>query len=966
MFFLLYIRSIFLQYYAFHYRKKINFATLLYQTLILMKILLPKVQIIQTLLLWVGCLMFCVGMNSCARSEDTFHIGVSQCSSDDWREQQNMEMEHELLLHDNVTMELRSAKDNREQQLKDIEYFLDQKVDLLVVSPMEAEAFTDILSRAVKQNIPVVLFDRKTSGDSYTSFIGGNNVEIGTYLAEYVITQLPKGGKILEFTGSMDSSPAVLRHEGLLKGLKGHPEITICASVDGQWNASVAASKTDSLLKLYPDADLIVAHNDRMAISVKEKIDALYPGNHMRAIGVDGIYNVGLKAITEGKLDASVTYPTGGEFIIQTAVRILQEEEYQRDNILETYVISNKEDAELSRAFLRGIDREVEKVKKLKDKVDYFWRLNNLETTLLYVLLALLLVTLGLFVALFRSYQFKKKVNERLKNQQITLVKQRDDLLKLTHELEQATLAKLMFFTNISHDFRTPLTLISAPIERVLQKENLAQEEHKLLKMAHRNVGVLLRLVNQILDFRKTESDKMELHLKVVDLKKILQDWHDSFLSMADKKEISLVFQAQDGDYLNRVDVNKLERIFYNLVGNAFKYTPKGGTISILLSQDNQQMVIKVCDTGTGIDEKHIQRIFENYYQVDSANHEGTGLGLALAKSFVELHGGSIRGENQTEGSGSVFTISLPMRDTDGQLEDKDYNYRLNPEAESPEIEEEDAVEQLTVTEDEPKPIVLVIDDNADIRVFLYTLLKSKYRIIRAKNGLEGLQKATETIPDVIICDVMMPVMDGLECCQKLKTGAATSHIPVLMLTSCSLDEQRVKGLEEGADVYLAKPFNSQVLMAQIESLLKNHIRVKDFYQASLPPVEQIPGEIEKKAQEEETRLSKYDKNFIEKIQQLIANHLSDSTYSVERMASDVCLSRTQLFRKCKSLVGESPVELLRNTRLKAAQQLLVQGEGPISKVAELVGFTDPSYFTKCYKGYFGSTPRTEQQETAK
>lgn len=909
-----------------------------------------------------SCLLLCLVLNSCSNPKKAFLIGVSQCSSDDWREQQNKEMEHELLLHDDVVMELLSAKDDRNQQLKDIQYFLEKKVDLLVVSPMEAETFTDILTKAVKQGTPVVLFDRKTSGDSYTSFIGGNNVEIGTYLAEYVVSQLPKGGKILEFTGSMDSSPAVLRHEGLVKGLKGHPEITICASVDGQWNAGVAASKTDSLLKLYPDADLIVAHNDRMAISVKEKIDALYPGNHIKTIGVDGIYNVGLKAITEGKLDASVTYPTGGEIIIQTAVRILQGEEFQRDNILETYVISNKEDAELSRAFLRGIDREVEKVKKLKDKVDYFWRLNNLETTLLYVLLAFLLATLGLFVALFRSYQFKKRVNERLKNQQVTLVKQRDDLLKLTHELEQATLAKLMFFTNISHDFRTPLTLISAPIERVLQKENLAQEEHKLLKMAHRNVGVLLRLVNQILDFRKTESDKMELHLKVVDMKKILQDWHDSFQSMADKKEISLVFHAQEGDYHNRIDVNKLERIFYNLVGNAFKYTPKGGTISILLSREKQQMIIKVCDTGTGIDEKHIQRIFENYYQVDAANHEGTGLGLALAKSFVELHGGTIKGENQADGTGAIFTISLPLRDAECQLEDKDYKYRLNPETENPEIEEEDTAEQLTVTEEEPKPIVLVIDDNADIRAFLYTLLKDKYRIIRAKNGLEGLQKATETIPDVIICDVMMPVMDGLECCQKLKTGAATSHIPVLMLTSCSLDEQRVKGLEEGADVYLAKPFNSQVLMAQIESLLKNHIRVKDFYQASLPPVGQIPREIVKKAQEEETRLSKYDKSFIEKLQQLIASHISDSTYSVERMASDVCLSRTQLFRKCKSLVGESPVELLRNTRLKKAQELLAQGEGPISSVAEQVGFTDPSYFTKCYKSYFGSTPRTEQK----
>lgn len=909
-----------------------------------------------------SCLLLCLVLNSCSNPKKAFLIGVSQCSSDDWREQQNKEMEHELLLHENVALELLSAKDNREQQLKDIQYFLDKKVDLLVVSPMEAEAFTDILSKAVKQGTPVVLFDRKTSGESYTSYIGGNNVEIGRYLAEYVVTQLPEGGKVLEFTGSMDSSPAVLRHQGLLNGLESHPDISICASVDGQWNGSVAASKTDSLLKIYPDADLIVAHNDRMAISVKEKVDALYPGHHIKVIGVDGIYNVGLKAITEGKLDASVTYPTGGDFIIQTAVHILNGEPFLRDNILDTHVISNKEDAELSRAFIREIDHEVENVIQMKDKVDYFWRLNNLETTLLYVLLALLLMTLGLIVALYRSYMFKKRVNEHLRVQQVTLVKQRDDLLKLTHELEQATLAKLMFFTNISHDFRTPLTLISAPIERVLQKVSPNSEEHMMLNMAHKNVGVLLRLVNQILDFRKTDSKKMELHLQAVDVKNVVKEWCDSFQSMADKKQLSLVFQAQDGDYHNMIDVNKLERIFYNLVGNAFKYTPADGTISVLLSIDKHHFVMKVCDTGTGIDVAHIQHIFENYYQVDSANHEGTGLGLALSKSFVELHGGTITGENQSMGTGTVFTITLPLRDTQGQVELQNYQHKLNPEAEIPNSDEEDAPEVLAVSEDEPKPIVLVIDDNPDIRVFLHTLLKDKYRIIRAQNGLEGLQKATEVIPDVIICDVMMPVMDGLECCQKLKTGAATSHIPVLMLTSCSLDEQRVKGLEEGADVYLAKPFNSPVLMAQLDSLLKNHIRVKDFYQSQTLSSTGKKADAVKEKPKEEVHLSKYDRNFIEKLQQLIAEHLSDSTYTVERMASDVCLSRTQLFRKCKSLVGESPVELLRNTRLKKAQELLAQGEGPISSVAEQVGFTDPSYFTKCYKSYFGSTPRTEQK----
>lgn len=916
-----------------------------------------KVLLTKVIYFWI-CFIFCILLQiSCTNVHpNNYIIGVSQCSEGSWRDKLNKEMERELLLHEGVAMELRCAHDNNQTQIEDIQYFIDKKVDLLIISPFESEAITPAVTKAFEAGIPVVLFDRKVTGDKFTAYVGGDNYDVGNKLAEYIISNLPQGGKILEFMGQMDTSPAIQRHEGLKNGLKNNPEIEISASIDLHWKGEEAAAKVDSLLTLYPDTRIIAAHSDWMAWRAKERLDSIRPGNQILCIGVDGVSEEGLTAIEQGRQDASVIYPTGGDIIMRTAIDILEGKPYRREILLKSHIVSSKEDAALSNGLIRATEREVIKVQALQQRVDFYWKQNNLETALLYTLLAFLTAALGLCYVLYRSYKYKLVVNEHLKSQQITLVKQRDELLTMTHELEQATMAKLMFFTNISHDFRTPLTLIAAPIERVIQKASLGSEDNVLLKMAHRNIGVLLRLVNQILDFRKTDSGKMELHMKPANIREVISGWFESFGSLAEKKNISLVMEADDCNYISFIDVHKLERIFYNLVGNAFKYTPAGGTITVHLSRTDDIITFKVMDTGSGIDVDKIQHIFENYYQVDSANYEGTGLGLALAKSFTELHGGTIKGENQADGTGTVFTITLPVRAVQEDTEIPILQNKLNAETENLLNDEDSIQEDLTVSDEEPKPIILVIDDNADIRVFLHMLLNEKYRVLRSVNGEDGFKKAKEVIPDAIICDVMMPVMDGLECCQLLKTDAATSHIPILMLTSCSMDEQRVQGLERGADVYLAKPFNSSVLLAQLESLLKNHIRVKDFY--SKTPLKTISvSEPDTKAKKESPRLSKYDEEFLQKLRQLVELHISDENYTVERLASDICLSRTQLFRKSKALTGESPVELLRNARLLKARDLFEAGEGPIAAVALKVGFTDPSYFTKCYKSRFGSTP---------
>ncbi len=966
----------------------------------------------------IGFVAFLLSSCTSAR-EPRYRIGVSQCSEGPWRAKQNAEMERELLLHDGISMELICCHDNSQQQIKDIRYFIDQKVDLIIVSPNEPEDVTPAVAEAFDAGIPVVVFDRQVLGDKYTAFVSGDNEGAGRLLARYALSlsnpsnpsnlsnpsNPSKKVGILELTGLMTTTPAQMRHRGIVEELEGHPQAKLLASVDAHWSGDDAAALMDSLLTCYPDVDVVVAHSDWMASRAKMKANELKPGNHIRFAGIDGIVGPGegIEAIELGRLDASATYPTGGDIIMQTAIRILEGEPYEKETLLESHLVSSVQEAMLTSSMQRAIDKEAEDIRALRGRMDYYWQLHSLEKALSRALGALLVLALGFILMLYLFYRVSRRTGQSLTRQRATLKEQRDQLLALTRELEEANNAKMNFFTNVSHDFRTPLTLISAPIEQLAKDERLQDpKQRQLLQLAQRNIGLLRRLVNQILDFRKAESGKTSLDLQPIDLSSLLSAWTDSFQGLAAKKQIQLTYETRGKDFQTMADEAKMERIFYNIMGNAFKFTPDGGSISVSLAHAGDKYIMCIGDTGPGIPTSDIQKIFDSYYQVGSRRFEGTGLGLALAKNFVELHGGTIRAENQPTGTGSVFTITLPARPiAEGQrtipfipsdlsnLTNLDNPGSPNALPSALDLDMLEAQEDLTTSDDEPKPIALIIDDNSDIRLFLRTLLSDKYRVLSAANGEEGLRKAQETVPDIIICDVMMPVMDGLECCRRIKTTPATSHIPVLMLTACSMDEQRVRGLEEGADAYIAKPFSSAVLLAQMDSLISNRARVRESVapiagsistkpdapvaadkpslkgpNTSAPSLGRDQGEPSPRRDQKEPaaapvppRISKYDEEFLEKLHQLIERNLSNENYSIELLASDICLSRTQLFRKCKALTGVSPVELLRNTRLEAARQLLAEGKGSVAEVASLVGFADASYFTRCYKAFFGTTP---------
>lgn len=946
-----------------------------------------KSNIILILLLTILSLV-----TSCSDKETmTYRIGVSQCSSDAWRTKLNEEMRRELLFHPGITLEVRSADADDIKQAEDIDYFISQKVDLLIVSPNKAAELTPAVSRAFDAGIPVIVADRKVTGEKYTAFVGGDNLAVGELMAQYLQMQLPQGGKVLEVMGLAGSTPSELRHEGMVNALGDRIGQYEFVQAEGDFFEDKARNAVAEILPQNTDIDIVLAQNDLMAIGAREAIDSLMPGHAIIFMGVDGLTGKGngVEAIAEGKLDASAVYATGGDLIIQTAVQILEGQPYERNRELASYLI-DPSTAPLMNNIYQEVDHEVETIHMLKGRIDYYWQQHNLEQTLLISLLVFLFVVIVFLSLLYRNYLQKQRLNESLARQKEMLKEQRDQLAdqnqqltKLSKDLEEATRAKLHFFTNVSHDFRTPLTLINGPIGQLMDgKVTDDGQRQQLLRLAYKNVQVLLRLVNQILDFRKYENGKLELNLSPIDMQQAVEGWYESFKGLAYQKHIRLELKTtgEKSDFYTKADLAKVERIFFNLMGNAFKFTPENGRIVVELGICNsptteessaihpkKNILFRISDTGPGISVEHIKHIFENFYQVDAVHHEGSGIGLALVKSFVELHGGTIEVENQPEGTGSIFTVMLPAVEVDpNELPSVDHalmeQHRQQTVAELTEMEECD-----TISEDEPKPIVLVIDDNPDIRGYMQTLLATQYRVLTASHGQEGIRKAMRVVPDLIICDVMMPGMDGIECCRRLKAEVNTCHIPVLMLTACSLDEQRVQGLVEGgSDAYMAKPFNADVLMAQLDSLLRNHNRVRDFFRDSLAP-SMGGGSLSVQRQSTETApmaekpaadaAASLDDRFLQRVYQIIEKHLSDEDFGVETMGEEIGMSRAQLYRKCKALTNYSPVEIIRNTRLKRAQQMLAQGDETIAQVAYQVGFSAPSYFTKCYKEFFGESP---------
>ncbi len=540
---------------------------------------------------------------------------------------------------------------------------------------------------------------------------------------------------------------------------------------------------------------------------------------------------------------------------------------------------------------------------------------------------------------LFNRYKLKQS------NRQLKLEHQQLQLERETAQIRQMNEMKSRFFANISHEFRTPLNLILAPLQQ--HQSNIPDKE---INMMRRNANRLLRLVNQLLDLSKVEVGRLQLQQKTIEISSFLQHLAQSFVPLAQSKQIDYQINIPERDYVAKLDPDKLEKIVYNLLSNAFKFTPAGGKIAVyvLIAQKNT-LRLSVSDTGIGIAKDMREKIFDRFYQVDSSHtraYEGTGIGLALTKELVELFDGEIEVDSQ-EGQGSVFTISIPIELLESSAVSAADIWASPPSVLLPQISDETQTSQAVTdaTNSTERAHLLLVEDNADLRSYLRAQLSAQFQITVAENGAAGLEQAKAVIPDLIISDIMMPKLDGIGLTKALRSEDTTSHIPILLLTARDDAETKIKGFATGAEQYLLKPFELEELLARVRGLLEQRRLLQEKFGKAVV--------LEPKA----VTLTNRDASLLENLVEIIEDNMETEAFSVDQLQKEIGMSRMQLHRKLKALTNQSASEFIRSIKLKRAAQLLQQGGLQVTEVAYRSGFNHLSYFAKCFKEEFGLSP---------
>ena len=872
---------------------------------------------------WLYVVFLTLVFSACSDNNvKKYVIGVSQCSEDIWRDKLNNELVMSTYQHDNVTLKFASANDNDRLQKQQIEQFIKEGVNLLIVSPNQIHTISSVIDKAYDAGIPVILFDRKTDSRKYTAFIGADNYEAGHEIGYFIGQQLEGKGNIAEICGLQASSPAIERNRGFMDALKNYPDIKVVARGYGDWIKESGVTAMDSILVQSKESfQYVFAQNDRMALGALQSIKK-HKVKGIKIVGIDAlpVPGGGMENVRDGNLEASYIYPTRGDSVMQLALNILEKKPYKRDNYLKGALVT-KANANVLLMQNEEMNKQTARLNALHGKVDTYLVQYNHQKMYIVLFSIILLLLIGIMVYIYRTILMKRRIEE------------------------EANKAKLQFFTNISHELRTPLTLIADPVNYIIHDDNLNSQQRSMLQIVQRNVLVLTQLVSEILDFRKVQNGKMELRLSDFNLSESMKQWIMLFSASAQKKHIAISMNAPDAVML-RADQDKIERICYNLLSNALKYTSEGGEITLTAKEEDGRVMISVADNGCGISSDELPYIFDRFYQAKNAGR-GTGIGLAIVKAFTELHHGEVSATS-VEGKGSTFTIHIPVRqkgEVTNQPTEK-IEQLVEPSSAEEVPNQARHIDELIQPYQTDKPEVLIIDDNIDIRTYLRSVLSEKYNVSEAADGKVGLELARKIVPDIVLSDIMMPVMDGLAFCQQLKTDKAISHIPVILLTARSLDEQRAEGYEHGADAYLSKPFSLRLLLSRIDNLIESRKKLNQTWSKGVEDDEigNISNEI--------------DKSFLKQLRKIIQENLANSDLSVEQIGDEIGLSRVQLYRKVKALTGYSPVEIVRKARLTRARHLLQTTERTVSEVAYAVGFSTPSYFSKCYKDEFGENPK--------
>ncbi len=882
-------------------------------------------------------------------------LGFSQCvESDAWRKTMLEEMKRELSFHPNVHFIYRQADGNSQKQISQVKELLSQQIDILIISPNEAEPLTPIVEEVFGGGTPVIVVDRKISSPLFTAYVGGDNYSIGKLAGQYAANLLKGKGNIIEITGLPKSTPAIERDMGFSEAINNYPSLKIIQKVNGEWYKQKAKEELSKIADKYPDVNLVFAHNDMMASGTYE----VYKNKGLpvpKIIGVDGLpcNGCGMQFVAEKIITATMLYPTGGEEAIRIALKILNKENFIKENILQTTTLDSN-NVHIMQLQAAKVASQQESIERQKKKIEEQVKITHNQTNAIYGISFTLVLTLTLGGIVFYSLRQNRKINKKLQLQNLEILDQKNKLEEMSAKAQAANDAKVNFFTNISHEFRTPLTLILAPLEELLANTKNQYNQNQNLNLIHKNVIRLLRLVNQLMDFRKIEVDKMRLRATENDLISFVSDIIQSYQSIAQKRNIDLRMITHERQLNVWFDVNMLDKVIFNLLSNAFKFTKHNGYIHIYINknENGNDAVIKVEDNGIGMEADTANNAFELFYQGDYEDYKGSGLGLALSKELIKLHKGSISVCSE-KFNGTTFEIHLPFGNT--HLEKLDLAVRTT----KPSVLYEDEkiyttdLETEQIAKNEVEEIIkdkeyslLIIEDNEELRCFLKNKFQAQYEIFEADNGQSALQQAFDTVPDLIICDIVIPGKDGIALVNIFKTDIRTSHIPIILLTGKTKIEHQIEGMKNMADVYITKPFNVVFLEQTIKSLLSNRALLKEHFTSELP------------SNLRTQTVGKLDRKFVSEFTSLVESNFCNEEFSVEDICKRLGVSRIQLYRKVKALLNINVHDYILNTRLQKAKYLLQHDELNISEIAYKVGFSSQAYFSTVFKSKFGVTPK--------
>lgn len=908
--------------------------------------------------LFLLLIISCCACNNNESVSKKFKIGFAQAQGgDNWRETMIGEMKREVSFHNNIEFIIKDAQANSKTQKEQIQELINQKIDLLIVSPHEVQPLSPLLEKIYNSNIPIVLIDRRINSEKFTSFVGASNFEVGQNAGKYTVSLLKGKGNVLEITGLNSASPFIDRDNGFMNVISKNKGINLIAKInDHELNYE---KKLDSVIKNNKNIDVIFAQSDYIAKIVYQICKNIGVERKIKIIGVDGLSlsGMGMDMVANNQMKATVLYPTGGQEAIQTAINILEKRPFKKENALESTIIDSTNVKILQQQSRKVIEQQLD-IDKRQNRIEQQINISKNQTNIILAIsitLAFALILSSIFYYLFKE---NKKISKKLMAQKDEISEQRNKLVILVDQVKEATEAKFNFFTNISHELRTPLTLILGPLEDTMSSSRLHFTLKNNLELVQRNAIRLLKLINQLMDFRKIEEGKMKLNITKNNLGNFVLEVANEFKELAKKKHISLNVNNIATGLNIYFDNAMIDKVLFNLLSNAFKFTEEHGTINITIDQDeeNSLAIVKIEDDGIGMSNEDVEHAFDLFYQGHSSTFKGTGLGLSLSKELIIAHKGDIE-INSKKGKGTCFTIKLPLEQDHVKPTDIKSEFTQNNFIKDSYIYISDILphhyEKVSKEPLENVASILIIEDNDDLKEFLKNRLDGTYEVHTANNGNEGINKVFDIVPDLIISDIIMPGISGLKIAETLKNDLRSSHIPIILLTAKSSIEDQIEGMKSQADLFISKPFNLTYLEESIVSLLKNRTILREHYISELP------------SESRSNTSNKLDRKFISEFTSIIEANLSNEDFSVDDIYKGLGISKIQLYRKTKALLGFNVNDYILTVRLQKAKYLLNNEDLSISEIAYKVGFASQAYFSTVFKSKFSITP-SEFKEASK